>query len=116
MTALLSSNPARLDRRVTLRSPSEARDAAGGTTTTWTDTATVWAEWTPQGGRELQQAGQKLALGGGTLRIRYRPGLTARHRVVLDGSVYELTAPPIEVGRRVYLDLVVQALNPAATP
>lgn len=108
-----SSNPARLDRLITLRYPLTSRDAAGGTVTTWVDAATPWADWTPQTGREIQQAGQKLAIQVGTLRIRHRTDIDATWRAVMGETVFELLAPPVEIGRRVYLDLAVRSLNPA---
>ncbi|MDE2618895.1 MAG: phage head closure protein [Sphingomonadales bacterium] len=114
MNPFNSSNPARLDRRVTLLAPEESRDAAGGVVRAWIDIATVWADWTPQTGREVQQAGQFLPLSTGTLRIRWRSGVAAGWRVVMAETTFELAAPPVEVGRRVYLDLVVRALSAEA--
>ncbi len=113
MVPFNSSNPARLDRRITLQYALKGRDAAGGVEFTWVDAAEVWADWTPQTGREIQQAGQKLALNVGNLRIRFRTDIDATWRVVLGDAVFELLAPPVEVGRRIYLDLAVRSLSPA---
>lgn len=113
MNPFNSSDPGKLDRRVTLLAPLTTRDAAGGVVNSWSTVATVWAEFTPQSGREIQQAGQLLALAAATFRIRYRSDIAATWRLVLDGTVYELAAPPVEVGRRVYLDLVARALDRA---
>ena len=109
-----SMNPGRLDRRIALRYPVETRDAGGGVVTAWVQSALVWAQWSPQSGREIQQAGQKLALAVGTFRVRYRATIVATWRILFGSDVYELAAPPVEVGRREYMDLVVRAL-PAAT-
>ena len=105
-----NQNIGRMDRRITLYSPLDARDAGGGTVTSWVLVATVWAQFLPQTGREIQQAGQKLALALAGFRIRYRQA-AATWRVLLGETFYELIAPPVEVGRAEYLDLVCQALD-----
>lgn len=106
-----SSNPARLDRRVTLLAPETSRDAAGGVVKAWLEVGDVWGDWNPQPGRELQQAAQLLPLAVGTLRIRWRAGVGATWRVVMGETVFDLVAPPVEVGRRVYLDLAVRSIT-----
>lgn len=105
-------NPGRLDRRITLLAPLEVRDAAGGVETSWVNVGSFWARFLPLPGREIQQAGQKLALAAATFRLRWRQ-VTAKWRVMLGADVYELIAPPVEVGRREYLDLVCSALDRA---
>ena len=99
-----------MDRRIVLLSPLESRDAGGGVVTSWVNVGTFWAQFLPQTGREIQQAAQKLAIAVATFRIRYRQA-AATWRVMLGDAVYELIAPPVEVGRREYLDLVCQALD-----
>lgn len=111
MNPFNSSDPGRLDRRVTLLAPLTSRDAAGGVVNSWSTVATVWAEWNPQPGREVQQAGQFLPLVVGVMRLRWREGLEASWRVVMGASLFELVAPPVEVGRRVYLDLVLRSIS-----
>lgn len=112
MRAILPINPGTLDRRVRILSPIEARDAGGGVTTTWQNLGPHWAEYTPQTGREIQQAGQKLALALATFRIRYRQ-INAKWRILYRDTAYELVAPPVEVGRRFRMDLVCQAIDPS---
>lgn len=109
MNPFSPTNPARLDRRVTLLAPESTKDAAGGEVKAWIEVSDVWADWTPQTGREVQQAGQVLQLSVGTMRIRFRQGVSASWRVVMAETVFELVAPPVEVGRRQYLDLVVRS-------
>lgn len=113
--SLLGYLPGRLDRRVNLFYPSNARDAGGGVVRTWNLVSPVWAEYNPSTGRELQQAGQKLSMAQAIFRIRYRSDVTAIWRVTYDNSTYELVAPPVPVGRKQYLDLVCRALAPGNT-
>lgn len=111
MNPFNQTNPARLDRRVTLLAPETSRDAAGGVVKVWLEVGDVWGDWNPQPGRELQQAAQLLPLAVGTLRIRWRAGVGATWRVVMAETVFDLVAPPVEVGRRQYLDLVLRSLS-----
>lgn len=106
-----SSNPARLDRRITLLAPESSRDVAGGEVKAWLEVGDVWGDWNPQPGREIQQASQFLGLAVGTLRIRWRAGVAATWRVAMGSTVFDLVAPPVEVGRRQYLDLVLRAIS-----
>lgn len=102
----------RLDRLVTLLSPVVGRDSAGGVVTTWVNQGNIWAEFVPQSGREVQKAGQLVALALATFRIRYR-AITAAWRVMMGPTIWELIAPPIEVGgRQRYYNLVCRALDP----
>lgn len=52
----------RLNRRLTLETPTRAADGAGGFVETWTVLGTVWAELTARAGREVQSAGAALSL------------------------------------------------------
>jgi SPP1 family predicted phage head-tail adaptor len=105
-----NQNIGRFDRRIILLSPLETRDAGGGVVTSWVNVGTFWAQFLPQTGREIQQAAQKLSLAAATFRLRYRQ-VAATWRVMLGEAIYELVAPPVEIGRREYLDLVCQALD-----
>jgi SPP1 family predicted phage head-tail adaptor len=103
----------RLDRRVSLLSPIESRDAGGGVVKWWLYRGTTWATVNDVLGRETQEGEQKLGIAAANFRIRYRTGLDATWRAVFDGTRFEFIAPPVEVGRRQFLDLACQGLAPA---
>lgn len=109
-----STQPGQLDRRVTLRSATRAADALGQMVATWGDAATVWGAWSPVTGREISAAGQLQPQQIGTLRIRHRSDIDATWRVVLGSITFEIIAPPVEIGRRAFLDLSLRALASAA--
>lgn len=106
-------NPGRMDRRLTLRTPVETRTASGAVLKGWADLATVWAERRPAPGREFATAAARWAETTDAFRIRHRSDLDAKCRVVLGVTVYDLTAPPMEIGRAEYLDLFCRSLAEA---
>lgn len=92
-------NAGKLDRRITLQTATQTRGAAGGFTSSWVDTATVWAEYMPQGGREFRAAGALHAETSVLFRIRYRAATTADMRISFGGALYDIISIA-EEGRR----------------
>lgn len=92
-----------LDQRVTLQSLDNnvpARDAYGAPSQTWQVVATVWARVQPQSGREFvaAQAAQGELLY--KVVLRYRADVEATWRVLWDGRILEIAAPPAILGRK----------------
>lgn len=106
-------NSGEMDRLITFKSPNKTRGSAGGVKNTWTTvTEQSWAKWLPQSGAEVVQAQAKYTDMTGILRIRYRSDVLATWRLLLDGGTqYELIAPPLEIGRQEFQDLVVKLVN-----
>jgi SPP1 family predicted phage head-tail adaptor len=71
-----------LNRRVTLQTATETQDGAGQPIPAWSDVATVWAAVEPLEGRELFAAQQINAEAIVMVRIRYRPGVRPKMRVL----------------------------------
>ena len=107
-------DPGKLDRRVTIQSPTHTVGAAGGGALSWSDVATVWARKLDMSSRESRSA---MALRPETtlvLQIRYRSDVSANCRLYFEGRYYELTGEPIEEGRRVSLLLSAVSVEGAA--
>jgi SPP1 family predicted phage head-tail adaptor len=86
----------KLDQRITLEQPTEARDPNYGTLVkTWVAVATVWAAVEPQSGREYltnEEPGAELAL---RVRIRYGSHVAAcspKWRVNYGGRLLQINA------------------------
>lgn len=94
----------RLDRRVTIEQPAEARTGSGDVTVTWSTLATVWAEKRDVRGNETFLANQRLAEVETVFRIRHRAGLSPKMRVTLAAEAYDILAI-VEIGRKRGLDL-----------
>jgi SPP1 family predicted phage head-tail adaptor len=96
-----------LRHRITLQRATTTRDEAGQTIKAWADYATEWAEHEPLRGRELILAQAEQAETTDRFRLRYRNDVLASDRVVHEGVVYEITAPPINWrGRKMLLELM----------
>lgn len=102
----------RMDRQVTLQTRSVTRNAQGEDVATYVDLATVWAEKIDLRGREFFAAQQSRAEVTTRWRIRWRTDLTSVDRLLHEGRVYDVVAPPAEVGRRQGLELVTTAATP----
>lgn len=83
----------KFDKRIRLEAEVTTQGAAGGVKTAWTEVATVWASVRNFSGGERRSTGA----GGGEVEvarteftIRYRPGVTAKMRVVFKGAVYNI--------------------------
>lgn len=109
--AHFSTDPGRLDRRVTLQAPNVSTDAVGGPATTWDDVVTVWAGKRPLSGARLFAAEMKNAIDLVVFRIRHRTDVTPFWRLVHGDDVYEIVPPTEELGRRHFLDLTCRAIN-----
>lgn len=101
----------RLNRRCVLQSPRTDTDALGQPIPGWTDVATVWGDVRLRSGLESVKAGTVVSTVQASVRIRYRTGITAGMRVLVDSVPYEVLAVQPDVGGREYVDLVCQVVN-----
>lgn len=82
-----------LNKRATFQRFTSVSDGAGGTTNTWEDFTTVWAQFSPERAREKIQQGRIASSEAGVIRVR--SSSTTRQiddtfRVVLDGVTYNV--------------------------
>ena len=101
----------RLNRRVTLQSPSQSVDEIGQPIPGWTDVATVWADIRMKSGLESIKAGASVSVVQASIRIRYRAGVNAGMRVVHNLQAFNIVAVMPDVGGREYVDLVCEVVN-----
>ena len=96
-------NPGRMDRRITLQSRTLGRGNEGGSTVTWSDVTTLWAETVqPAAGSEINRAENDRTVIRQNFRIRFYPGISATtHRIVYAGQTYNLIHAA-EEGRKAY--------------
>lgn len=85
-----------LTRRITIQQRQTGQDTFGQQLAGWVDLLTCWAEITPLSGRELMAAQAMQAETTHEIVIRYRPGITAAMRVLYQGRIFEIKAPPID--------------------
>lgn len=101
----------RLNRRCTLQAPGTTQDELGQPIPGWTDVATVWCDVRLRSGLESIKAGAVVSTVQASVRIRYRTGINAGMRVLVDSVPYEVLAVQPDVGGREYVDLVCQVVN-----
>lgn len=79
-----------LRHRLRFESATEAQDAHGQAIETWVEFATRWGSLEPLNGRELFTALQLHAEARHKAQIRYLAGLTAKHRIVFEGRIFNI--------------------------
>ena len=82
----------RLRHKVSIQSATEARDAHGGVTRSWSESASVWASIEPLSGRELSEARQIAAETTHRIRLRYLSSLAPDQRIVHDSRTFEIVS------------------------
>lgn len=89
-----------LRHRVTIQAPTTTVNERGAQTPGWAEVATVWAEVRTPTGRERSGDERTVAVLSHVVTMRYRPGLTAAHRLKWGDRVFSLLATPDPDNRR----------------
>ncbi len=113
------SNPlktGKLDRRVTvLRRGADVDDGLTRVPGAWATLTTRWGSVQRRSGREPVAAGTRAGEASQSVWLRFDSvtrTITARDAVEIDGQRFEIVAPPIEVGRREGIELLIMAAVP----
>jgi SPP1 family predicted phage head-tail adaptor len=97
-------NPGKFNARITfqrdLNKDQEVTNENGFPVENWTDVKTVWAMIKTVQGREYYQAAAVQAENTVRFVIRYTKGITNDMRIVYEGRVFEIIAPPINDDER----------------
>lgn len=80
----------RLRHRITLQEPVKSQGSIGQTVNTWQTYAVVWAEVNPSSVREFVSAQAFQNEVTGRITLRYRDDVTAKHRVLYRGQIYNI--------------------------
>jgi SPP1 family predicted phage head-tail adaptor len=105
-------NAGELDRRIQLQSATITNDADyNQEVSSWATYATVWAKMEFHRATEGEASAREYAEMGLYLTIRYRGDVTSEHRVIFEGTTYEIIGRPRELGRREGLKLQVKVIE-----
>lgn len=96
-----------LRHRVTLQSVSQSRGVNGEVIDSWSDYATVWADFHPLSGKEYIAAGAQRGQVMARVTIRYDASVTETMRLTFDGSTYAIHAVLPDPTARDHLTLMV---------
>lgn len=103
-----------LDRRISLASKTETKDALGQPKEAWSEYATVWARKMEKSVRDVFSSDQVQANRSVVFRIRYRSGVKDTDTVVFEGQRFQIRGIS-EYGRRVGLDLECEVYGARTT-
>lgn len=79
-------------KRITIQSPVDMSDGAGGMVTSWGTFASAWASVEPLSGHERMQAQAVQSDVSHTVTLHFRACVTAKCRVLLGSRVFRITA------------------------
>ncbi|HEY1182232.1 MAG TPA: phage head closure protein [Rhodocyclaceae bacterium] len=94
--------------RITIQQRTVTRGSMGAPVDTWTDVATVWAQFDPLRGREFFSAKQEQTENSVRFWIRYRAGIETKMRIVFAGKHYDIEAVIDARGRRQMLEIMTR--------
>lgn len=98
------------DKRIWIQSKTETQSDSGNVTETWSNLYNVAAKFEPLGSREFPIDQKRYAETTARFRIRYRPGITERHRIVYGGQTWNLSKPLV-LGRNVELQIEASEIS-----
>jgi SPP1 family predicted phage head-tail adaptor len=92
-----------LRHRVAIQEQTEIPDGMGGSSITWsakTGLGSVPAAIWPLSSKEQLDAMKLESLATNRIRIRYRPGITSKNRIVFGSRVFNILGAPINLDER----------------
>jgi SPP1 family predicted phage head-tail adaptor len=109
----MAVNIGALDRRITLQSAVEARDAHGEPIQTWSEIKQVYARRTSVQGRERFSNDQRLATRVAMFRIRWLSGLNEKMRLLDsdDATIWRIVGISDD-RRQGWMELSCEAIKP----
>ncbi len=108
----------RADKRIMIQAPIADNSLTGAGDGSWEEIDSVWAEVKdilPSRGEQLAN-GISLATRPARVCIRWREGVTPAMRFVLGSRIMQITAGPVEIGRRDELEFMVEDYSSAGNP
>lgn len=100
-----------LNKRARFESQVSGSDGAGGSTVSWQEYVTVWAQLSPERAREKIQQGRIADAQAGVLRVRSSAAtrlIDGRYRAVVDGVVYDIKSHANPDQRNDMLEFIVE--------
>lgn len=98
-----------LRHRVTIQTQVTTQDAIGQPSTSWTDTAAVWADIRYLSGLSAIKAGADASVSKVSIRLRYR-ACDAGQRIVCGDEVFNIEAV-LPDSKKQWIDCVCEVVN-----
>lgn len=100
----------RLNERVTVQRPTEARNMLGEATLGWEDVAVVWASVEGMSSRDVLQAMQANVVATHRIRIRALAGVNHECRIIWRGRTMEV-ASVVDRDHRTVLEMLAREVT-----
>lgn len=108
-------NPGKLDRLIQLQAFTTERDSGGGVISEWRNVGQpLAAEKLSEASREFRSAAATRIRLNYLFRVRYRAGITEKHRLIYNGRACDIVSVE-EEGRREFL-LLASTYSEGAAP
>ena len=101
-----------LDRRCSVLAPVDTRDASGGPVVAYAIERTIWCRRDDAGGRETRTSDALRGESDCVFTVRWFAGLNSTKRIECEGRTYTITAPPSEIGRRQWWEIMASEQEP----
>jgi len=89
-----------LDKQIIIQSRTLTTGSDGARSLAWANDATVWVQFMSAASREFTAAQQVNSDVTHVLKMRYRSGVTASHRLKFGTRILNIVGPPINVEER----------------
>lgn len=83
-------NIGELNKRLVIQTLTTTQDSSGSQTESYADTETVWGAIWPDSGKEYIAQSQITGELTGTIRIRYRTGMTIKRRFKFGSRIFDI--------------------------
>lgn len=104
-------DPGKLNRQVTIKSRTAARNAIGEVETGWATHRQAWANIRNLRGTEAIRSDRPVSEVTTSIRLRYCTDLNAGMRIEAGGVVYEIEAVLPDEGQRQWTDLACKVVR-----
>lgn len=106
-----SLSAGRLNRRITIQSPSTEQDVSGALTTQWNDVVSTWAGIRAATSKEVYASASFVSQLSHVVTIRFNPAVQHGMRISYRGRVFRIQAVSDPDENRVMQSLLCMELN-----
>lgn len=99
-----------LNRRVVIKRESTTLDEYGEPVPGWVDVAEMWGDVRHLSGMELVRSGVEVSEVRASIRVRFKPGISAAMLADVEGKTYQINAVLVDVKNREYMDLICKVM------
>lgn len=100
----------RRDRQIVIQSQSSSVGSIGNPTPSWSTVYTVWAEYLPQGGKEILQSQRETTEERARFVTDFLSDVTTTNRIVFDSKNWDIESVR-EIGRGEAMEILVKVIR-----